>query len=79
MRLLILLFATVSSFLQPKFCTNCKHFIPNMFVYEFGTCAKFPVSHTDSGLKHEDVYEYCSDARFDESMCGKKAKFYEKE
>jgi hypothetical protein len=84
MRLLILFFASVSSFLQPKFCTNCKHFIPDMFVYEFGTCSKFPVNkiiYTKSGPKiYEEVtYEYCSDARFIESMCGKNAKFYEKD
>ncbi len=55
-----------------------------MFVYEFGTCSKFPVNkiiYTKSGPKiYEEVtYEYCSDARFIESMCGKNAKFYEKD
>jgi len=54
-----------------------------MFVYEFGTCSKFPVNkiiYTESGLKVYDeiVYEYCSDARFMESMCGKNANFMKK-
>ena len=65
--------------IKPRFCINCKHFIPdkyNPLNSSLGKCGAFPIDNTnylidgsEKTLKH--VYYYCSTARNFNHLCGK--------
>lgn len=80
--LFINLFYIVTSLnVKPKYCENCKFFIPYEQYNEYGKCSKFPLIN-NLGLvsKEKEIkdYFYCATARCQENMCGIEAKEYVK-
>lgn len=73
---------TNSRQLKPKFCINCKYYIPSQQnKANFGKCALFPSQQADflvSGTENPENYYYCSTARSWQDMCGKNATRYVK-
>jgi hypothetical protein len=70
---------------KPRFCVNCKHFIPsNPFGNdEFGKCALYAKIEPDNTYfvtgesKYiEPDYKYCTIVRSYEKYCGKDGKHY---
>jgi len=50
--------------MKPKFCINCKHFIPDNHNGSFGTCSFFPsesgkINFLVNGI-HDNKNYYCS-------------------
>lgn len=74
--------------LKPKFCADCKYFIPcETNLVQFGKCAlsKYDINKNDvsflvSGIQIPLVtdYRYCSTMRFSDRLCGKEGKNYKK-
>lgn len=86
--LLVMMFMSVVS-LKPKFCINCKHFIPDddPNLVEYGKCSlsKYVIDKNDeqflvTGIQIPLIveYRYCSTMRSCENMCGKEGKNYVK-
>lgn len=68
---------------NPKFCINCKYFIPNSIGNKYGKCSLFPTELIDNYLidgntENNKEYYYCSTVRSSENMCGKEGKMYKK-
>ena len=65
------------------FCKNCKFFIQQHGIPEsFGKCGLFPKVEQDFFLvtgimEQKNDYNYCSTARFIDTMCGEKGKHYQ--
>ena len=71
----------------PKFCTNCKHFLPDATATKtLGHCAKFPVftdfdthmNYLITGAFPDTPYEFvsCITARRDPKLCGNEGRYY---
>jgi hypothetical protein len=72
----------------PKFCVDCKHFIPYWSGAGYAKCTAFPrtnyvtkaaeTNYLVSGVypKVNIEYFHCSTAREMEDMCGKQGKFF---
>lgn len=84
--LLAIMFMSVVS-LKPKFCIECKHFIPSggSNYDEFGKCSlsKYEIDRNDeqflvTGIQIPLIVEYrfCTTMRSYEHMCGKEGKEY---
>lgn len=88
--LLLCMFLSVSSTkhlrTKPKFCVNCKHFIPSTGDSSkdelYAKCAMFPHQNSSdylvTGKNIYDSYFFCSTARSWSDMCGPDAKKYKK-
>ena len=72
---------------QPKFCVNCKYFMPSDTSNEYGKCSMFPMFPTGTSNPKflvtgkniiSDSYYYCTTARTNDDMCGQIAKKYKK-
>ena len=83
--LCISLFSIVSSLdIKPKFCKNCKYFIPGI-EDKYGICSMFPKKDKNYYLVtgvYDPVdysnYYYCVTARSNEDLCGLNAKKYKR-
>ena len=86
--LCISLFSIVSSLdIKPKFCKNCKYFLPGI-EDKFGKCFMFRQKEIDyfivNGINEVldlvdySNYYYCVTARSNEDLCGKNAKKYKR-
>ena len=79
---LSMLFLFVNSLtIKPKFCVNCKHFIPHEHNNEFGKCSLFVYENAKylvDGIVRDNEYYACSTARSWDHLCGKTAKKYRK-
>jgi hypothetical protein len=71
--------------IKPKFCINCKHFIPDSVENKYGKCELFPKIKNDSYFlvdavnRVEDMdYYYCETARSYSDMCGKNGDFHKR-
>lgn len=74
--------------LKPKFCINCKYYIPDdKNKLEYGKCSlfKYNIDKNDekylvTGIQIPIITEYsfCTLARNYDSMCGKEAKKYKR-
>lgn len=73
--------------LRPKFCYNCRHFLPaeNDGEAIFGKCAAFPVvvenkDYLITGVKDSEIidHRYCSSARTNDRMCGEEGKLHKR-
>ena len=73
--------------IQPKFCVNCKYFMPSGTGNEYGKCIMFPMFPTGTSNPKFlvtgnpvtiDNYYYCSTARSSSDLCGELAKKYKK-
>jgi len=68
------------SSVKPKFCINCKYFIPDTNSNNvFAKCSQFPQENTNyliDGKITLDEYRYCSTARSYENLCGQEGKKY---
>jgi len=71
---------TYSLQIKPKFCINCKYFIPCDTGNEFGKCMSFQYENNnfliDGNVRNN--YYFCSTARGKEDLCGKIGKKYVK-
>ena len=69
----------MSSALEPKFCKNCKHFMPSPRDIKFSKCELFPKLQEDTFEFIDNTVEhyYCSITRNYNHMCGKKANKFE--
>ena len=63
--------------IKPKYCFNCKYFMPNTNEVKFGKCSAFPKKVNDddflvTGTKEDKIIEFsfCSTARSTDNMCG---------
>ena len=71
---------------KPKFCVNCKYFIPSTTHGSnneyYAKCGMFPSNNSDflvSGIKNPANYYYCYTARsWGSDMCGPDAKKYKR-
>ena len=70
---------------KPKLCINCKHFIPDNDIGEYGKCLLFPrvdlkIKYLVNGIDDIDInqFYYCSTARSTNDMCGIEGKLYKK-
>ena len=69
--------------LPQRFCKNCKFFIQQKGLPEsFGKCGLFPKIEEEfflvTGIMEQKTdYNYCSTARYIETMCGEKGKHYQ--
>jgi len=71
--------------IEPKFCKNCKYFKKSFFGSdEFAKCQAFPIISNNNdylvtGIEKKQIidYQYCSNARMFDSMCGQEGKKYE--
>jgi hypothetical protein len=76
----------------PKFCKDCKYFIPNSkfwnkHAFQYSKCSRFNTTTVDeddnylvNGVDNSVVkveYSFCSTARKFEHMCGKSGKMFE--
>lgn len=82
--LLVLLTKTVSIPTQKK-CIDCKYYIQNQYVSDkiFGKCLYNPIKLnkifdliTGELIADTSEYEYCTDARYFEYLCGASGKNY---
>jgi len=66
---------------EPKFCVNCRHFLPDKFVPKYSLCSKFIKSEKTMEYlitgKQYFIYEYCLAVRNDEKKCGYLGKQHE--
>jgi hypothetical protein len=72
---------------QPKFCVNCKYFMPSDTDNQYGKCSMFPTFPTGTSNPKflvtgtpvvTDSYYYCTTARGNNNLCGELAKKYKK-
>lgn len=66
---------------KPKFCVNCRYFIPHNNGAQYGQCSKFPIKNTKylvDGIVSEREYHTCDYARDWEYLCGNEGKEYKK-
>jgi hypothetical protein len=70
---------------NPKFCINCKYFIPDDYSNQFGKCSLFrnTLNHNYYLVNGEveenyDDYQYCSIVRNNDNKCGVNGKLYKK-
>ena len=71
---------TYSLQIKPKFCINCKYFIPSDTGNEFSKCMAVQYENSKfliDGIIRNDYY-YCSSARNNEELCGKIGKKFVK-
>ena len=81
----LIMVSSSSYMIKPKFCINCKHFIPpDSNNNEYGMCSMFKnIDQTDDFLVtsiksvKKKNYIYCSIAREFWYMCGKIGRKYE--
>jgi len=77
------LFASSLKPKEPKFCINCRYFLPlsDEAKLEYGRCSLFQYSsskfYVDGVARTTDFYS-CSTARSSNSMCGNHASRYKK-
>jgi hypothetical protein len=67
--------------MKPKFCVNCRYFIPNESNNEYGKCSLFVYENSKylvDGLVRDNDYYACSSARSWSNLCGKEGKKYKK-
>jgi len=70
--------------IRHKLCIDCKFYTKSFFSFsKFGKCTLFPIENYNdyflvNGKNSNTEYDYCSEARKFDSMCGKEGKFYEK-
>jgi hypothetical protein len=67
--------------IKPKFCVNCKHFIPHEHNNEYGKCSLFIYENSKylvDGIARENEYYTCSTARSSVNLCGKEGAKYRK-
>ena len=74
---------TSSVDMNPKFCVNCRYFIPNTdgLTSEYGKCSIFTYENTKflvDGIIRDTEYFTCSTARSSEKLCGKSGVKYKK-
>jgi hypothetical protein len=74
---------TFSVEIKPKFCVNCRYFIPNTdgLKTEYGKCSIFPYENSKylvDGIIRDTEYFTCSTARSCEKLCGKNGNRYKK-
>lgn len=67
--------------LKPNICVNCKFFMKSFNIgNQYGKCSMFPVKKTDidlvTGIKKDDMYQFCSIARSRDHLCGEDGKKY---
>jgi len=67
---------------KSKICINCKYFIHDNSIGEYGKCSLFPKKEGDikflvNGI-NEKEYSYCYTLRENDNMCGKEGKYYKK-
>lgn len=88
----IFMVATVNSLeSKPKYCLNCKYFIPNVNALtaaqnnKLGGCSYFPVKFYDfdclvTGEKKnpENKYHFCDTARKFDDMCGEEGRHHKR-
>lgn len=70
----MLLNASYSAKITPKFCINCKHFLDSGYKSEYGKCSLFPIDNLKflvSGCESTVDYAYCSTVRHYDNMCGR--------
>lgn len=78
MQLLAFILFSFTSFVlsyKPRFCKNCKHFIPSSLGDSFGQCKLFELVNSDKvdylvTGKKTVTFKSCTRAREDESKCG---------
>jgi hypothetical protein len=75
--------SVVSVEIKPKFCINCRYYIPNTdgLKPEYGKCSAFPFENSKfmvDGKIRETEFFGCSTARSFEKFCGKAAIKYKK-
>lgn len=78
--MLCLFLFTYSLQVKPKFCINCKYFIPDKLGNEYGKCMAFQYENSKfliDGTERNNYY-YCSTSRNNENLCGKTGKKYVK-
>jgi hypothetical protein len=71
---------------KPKFCINCKHFIPDNNNGIYGKCSLFQkenkntINYLVNGINDisQKEFFYCSTSRESNNMCGKEGKYYKK-
>ena len=73
---------------QPKFCVDCKHFMPSSdSSTEYGKCSMFPMFPTGTSNPKflvtgnpgiAESYYFCTTARTSSDLCGQSAKKYKK-
>jgi hypothetical protein len=77
---LFLFLSLGNGFVQPKFCVECKNFIPQGSDKRFGKCKAFPIEKTNFFLVtkqyefDEHDFRHCATARNLESLCGAQGK-----
>ena len=82
--LLLFIFVIIIESQKPKFCFNCKYFIPSLSDdIKFGSCQKFPIVHENTdflvsgvNIESETIYYYCSTARLFNDYCGVIGKYH---
>jgi len=76
----------------PRFCKNCKYFVPELTFEgstEYSKCSLFNTTTTltnnrylvtgvDDGPRVHVEYTYCSTARTFQNMCGQEGKMYKR-
>jgi hypothetical protein len=77
----LLFFSSVPT--TPKFCVDCRHFLPDpKGINRFAKCSQFPTEQRSDFLVTKEIIEeeidfmYCSTARKFGNLCGEKAKKY---
>ena len=74
--------STFNTYEPPKFCVECKHFVPHKSDTRFGKCNAFPIERTSFFLITKEIdlsdvdFRLCSTARNMEHLCGFRAKCF---
>lgn len=81
--LFYIIVSVVSVEIKPKFCINCRYYIPSTegLKPEYGKCSVFPFENSKymvDGIIRETEYFTCSTARSCEKFCGKAGIKYKK-
>jgi hypothetical protein len=72
---------TLSVEIKPKFCVNCRYYLPYGLGPEYGKCSIFPFENSKymvDGIIRDTEYFSCSTARSCEKLCGKAGNKYKK-
>ena len=74
---------TISADVKPRFCVNCRYYIPSTdgLKPEYGKCSVFPYENSKflvDGIIRDTEYFTCSTARSCEKLCGKNGNRYKK-
>lgn len=78
-----ILVLTLSVEIKPKFCVNCRYYLPSPdgLKPEYGKCSIFPFENSKflvDGIIRDTEYFTCSTARSCEKLCGKIGVKYKK-